>query len=615
MTSTQKRIELLAPAKNAATGKAAIQCGADAVYLSPEKFGAREQAGNSLADIEALVSYAHLYYARVYVALNTLLTDRELEEAFSTIKILASIGIDGLIIQDPGLLELPLPPIPLFASTQMNNDSLEKILFLEKTGFSRVILPREMGLEEIRHIRSKTSIELECFIHGALCVSYSGQCYMSYALGGRSANRGACAQPCRRLYSLANGKGAVLAKNKHLLSLKDLHRADSLEALLDAGVTSFKIEGRLKDIAYVKNTVGFYRKKLDLILSGKKAAKSSSGVATLGFNPNPFKTFNRGFTDFGLHGRHVNASSHQTPKSLGEKIGKVAALEWNHFTLSASHDLKNGDGICFLDGSGILGGSVVNLVEENRVYPDKMGGLTPGAVIYRNHDHAFLKALSASNSCERRIDLSFTLDETQDGFSLKACDEDGNTAVFSMEVSKQIAEKKERAEETLTKQLSKVNDTIFACRAVTHTLREIYFLPVSVLNALRRGAIAALLKERTKNRPQVTAPVCPNDTPYPVTQIDYRGNCLNRKAVSFYKRHGAKVVERAAESGLPMLGRQLMRSKYCVKGALDLCGKETGPLFLIDEEGRKYRLKFDCNSCHMSVFAGDAVAEPAQDPD
>lgn len=257
----------------------------------------------------------------------------------------------------------------------------------------------------------------------------------------------------------------------------------------------------------------------------------------------------------------------------------------------------------------------MNLVEENRVYPDKMGGLTPGAVIYRNHDHAFLKALSASNSCERRIDLSFTLDETQDGFSLKACDEDGNTAVFSMEVSKQIAEKKERAEETLTKQLSKVNDTIFACRAVTHTLREIYFLPVSVLNALRRGAIAALLKERTKNRPQVTAPVCPNDTPYPVTQIDYRGNCLNRKAVSFYKRHGAKVVERAAESGLPMLGRQLMRSKYCVKGALDLCGKETGPLFLIDEEGRKYRLKFDCNSCHMSVFAGDAVAEPAQDPD
>lgn len=604
MSSKQKQIELLAPAKNADIGKAAINCGADAVYLSAEKFGAREKAGNSLKDIEALVSYAHLFYARVYVALNTILTDRELEEAFSLIKALASIGIDGLIIQDVGLLELPLPPIPLFASTQMNNDFLEKILFFEKVGFSRVILPREMTLAEIAGIRSKTSLELECFIHGALCVAYSGQCYLSYALGGRSANRGACAQPCRRLYSLVNEKGAVISKNKHLLSLKDLNRSDALEALIDAGVSSFKIEGRLKDAAYVKNTVGFYRKKLDNILSGRKEARSSSGRTILGFIPDPHKTFNRGFTDFGLTGPSVHLSSQDTPKSLGEKIGTIKKIEKNHFTLSGPHDLQNGDGICFFDGRGILSGSVVNEVKEARVYPDKMGGLTSGALIYRNHDHAFIKTLSAKNAFERKIYLSLTLSETENGFSLSASDEDGNTGTFSLASAKQIAQKKTLAKEAATKQLSKVNDTIFACRALTDTLRETYFLPVSLLNALRRGAIAQLLEERERNRPRSEAPVHTNDAPYPLPAVDYRGNCLNQKAVSFYKRHGAKVVEMAAESGLSMGGRLLMRSKYCIRRELGLCKKKMGPLFLIDENGKKYRLEFNCDSCCMSVFAG-----------
>ncbi|MFA7002097.1 MAG: peptidase U32 family protein, partial [Candidatus Omnitrophota bacterium] len=339
MRSPKKQIELLAPAKNAEIGKAAINCGADAVYIGAEKFGARKQAGNSLADIEALVLYAHLFYARVYVALNTILTDHELEEAFSLIKALASMGIDGLMIQDPGLLELPLPPIPLFASTQMNNDSLEKILFWEKIGFSRVILPREMSLAEIADIRSKTSLSLECFVHGALCVATSGQCYLSHALGGRSSNCGACAQPCRRLYTLVSEQGAVLVKNKHLLSLKDLNRSDALEALMDAGVSSFKIEGRLKDISYVKNVVGFYRKKMDKILSGRSETKSSSGEVILGFTPDLQKTFNRGFTDFGLRGHSAPMSCHDTPKSLGEKVGAIKKVGRNYFTLSSPHDL------------------------------------------------------------------------------------------------------------------------------------------------------------------------------------------------------------------------------------------------------------------------------------
>ena len=602
MPSPQKQIELLAPAKNAEIGKAAINCGADAVYISAEKFGAREKAGNSLADIETLVSYAHLFYAHVYIALNTILTDRELEEAFSMIKSLASVGIDGLIIQDLGLLELPLPPIPLFASTQMNNDSLEKIIFLEKVGFSRVILPREMTLAEISNVRSKTKINLECFIHGSLCVAYSGQCYLSYTLGGRSANRGACAQPCRRLYSLVNEKNVVLEKNKHLLSLKDLNRSNSLEALIDEGISSFKIEGRLKNIAYVKNTVSFYRKKLDNILSGRKETKSSSGKTTLGFIPDPHKTFNRGFTDFGLRCQDSYLSSKNTPKSLGEDIGKIDKIGRDHFTLSAIHDLQSGDGICFFDGCGILRGSVVNKVKETRVYSDKMEGLTSNTFIYRNHNHAFIKSLSAKNYCQRKIALSLVLNETENGFSIAACDEDGNTGTFSIVAPKQIAKKKELAEETITKQLSKLNNTIFACHALTHTLREIYFLPVFLLNTLRRGVIARLLEERDHHRPQENAPILINDVPYPLIVIDYRGNCLNKKAVSFYKRHGAKVTEMAVESGLSMQGRPLMHSKYCIKHELDLCKKETTSLFLVDENGKKYRLEFNCNSCRMSVF-------------
>jgi len=603
MSLHKKPIELLAPAKNVDIGKAAINCGADAVYISAEKFGARQNAGNCLKDIEALISYAHLYYARVYVAFNTILKDQELEEAFSLIKSLAAIGCDGLIIQDVGLLELPLPPIPIIASTQMHNDSLEKVAFLEKIGFSRVILPREMTLAEIKNIRSKTSVSLECFIHGALCVSYSGQCYLSYAIGGRSANRGACAQPCRQLYSLVDKNNNVLMKNKHLLSLKDLNRSISLEELIDAGIDSFKIEGRLKDISYVKNTVGFYRRSLDKILSGSKETKSSSGQTTLSFVPNPNKTFNRSFTDFGLDGRSTPLASHKTPKSLGEKIGLVEKIGKDHFTLSSDHDLRNGDGICFFDKYDNLRGCVINNVKDARVYPDKMDAIVPKSLIYRNHDHEFIKTLSAKDSCIRKIKVSLTLHETENGFSLEACDEDGHIGTSSMVASKEVAQKKELAEGNIIKQLSKVNDTIFALSSVKHTLREIYFFNVSALNELRRNAIERLLEERERQRPKSQGHILINDLAYPLPAIDYRGNCLNQKAVSFYTRHGVKITEMAMESGLSRQGRRLMHSKYCIKRELDLCKKVNTPLFLVDETGKKYPLMFDCASCHMSVFA------------
>jgi putative protease len=527
-----------------------------------------------------------------------------LDEALVLIKSLASIGIDGLIIQDPGLLELPLPPIPLFASTQMNNDSLEKILFLEKVGFSRVILPREMTLEEIRDVRSKTSIDLECFIQGALCVGYSGQCYLSYAIGGRSANRGVCAQPCRQRYSLVNDKGQVLAKNKHLLSLKDMNRADALEALIDAGVDSFKIEGRLKDVSYVKNTVGFYRKTLDAILSRRKDTRSSSGETTLHFTPNLNKTFSRGFTDFGLTSRRQNFGSIDTPKPLGEKLGAIKTVANDHVTLDTPHDLHNGDGVCFFDNEGDIKGVHINVVDGARIYPDKMTGLRRNLVLYRNHDHAFTKLLSSEKAAVRKIPVTFTLGETDDGFSLDVHDDDGNTARATIRAPKEPAHNAAQAEAAIPTQLSKLNDTIFCLRDVTHTFRQTYFLNLATLNKLRRDAIEQLTVARERNRPRPCGQILVNDTPYPHKTIDYRGNVLNALALAFYKRHGATVTEMAAESGLSMKGRCLMISKYCIKGELGLCKKEKNPLFLVDEKGSRYRLTFDCASCRICGWKG-----------
>ncbi len=336
-------------------------------------------------------------------------------------------GIDGLIVQDVGLLELDLPPLPLIASTQMNNASVEKVRFLEQVGFSRVILARELTLDQIRNIRSQTQVELECFIHGALCVGASGQCYMSYALGGRSGNRGQCAQPCRRLYSLKDQDGNEIARDRHLLSLKDLCLADHLEELIDAGITSFKIEGRLKDIPYVANTVGFYRRKLDGILAARGLRRGSSGTVRLGFEPNLEKTFNRGFTDYGLTGRNGSIASMDTPKSIGEYVGTVARVDASSFTLDRDCDLHNADGLCFFGAERNLDGTVVNRVEGRRIYPQKIQGIRIGQEIYRNFDYAFSRKLGGQ-AAERKINLTMSLRDAADGLTLSGVDEDGNQA-------------------------------------------------------------------------------------------------------------------------------------------------------------------------------------------
>ncbi|MCX8042963.1 MAG: U32 family peptidase [Desulfobacterota bacterium] len=603
-----KRIELLAPAGTADAGMAAINCGADAVYIGPERFGAREAAGNSIADIEKLCTYAHRYWARVYATVNTILRDDELIHARALIQKLYEAGVDGLIIQDTGLLELDLPPLPLIASTQMHNESPEKVAFLEAVGFSRVILARELTLADIRRIRAATRIELECFVHGALCVSYSGRCFMSYAIGGRSANRGQCAQPCRRLYRLENEDGKLVAGPAYLLSLKDLNLSSYLNELIGAGVTAFKIEGRLKDIAYVVNITSLYRKKLDALLNGTTLHKSSSGTTVFFFEPDPVKTFNRGFTASFLKDRPHALASLKSPTWVGEYIGTVVGVSRQGFTLGQSHDLHNGDGICFFDMHNRLFGTVVNGVAGNTVIPDKMQGIVPGIAVYRNHDHRFLRRLNG-NAASRHISVRFELAETVDGFEIRARDEDGNCALFRYRGEKKPAAKKNAALATIIRQLRKLGGTDFYCTDVSVLTSTVYFIPVRVLNSLRRGVIAELAAQRHKNRPVKTGGAVRNTVPYPYQEITYEENVLNKKAVAFYRRHGVVSIEPAVESGLPVHGKRVMRTKYCIRYELGWCGNKKEPppgdtiLYLVDEEGRHFRLGFDCSVCCMEVYA------------
>jgi len=601
---THSTVELLAPAKDGPTARAAIQCGADAVYIGAPRFGAREAAGNTISDIRQAAEFAHQYYARLYVTLNTLLHDDELPTAQEMIHKLYEGGVDGLIVQDVGLLELDLPPLPLIASTQMNNGTVEKVQFLEKVGFSRVILARELTLDRIREIHRQTQVALECFIHGALCVGTSGQCYMSYALGGRSGNRGQCAQPCRRLYTLTDRSGTEIVKDRHLLSLKDLCLADHLEELIDAGVTSFKIEGRLKDIPYVVNTVAFYRQKLDAILAGKSLRHNSSGSVRLGFQPNLDKTFNRGFTDYGFAGRTGSVASMDTPKSIGEYVGAVARVAKSYFILDGDQELHNADGLCFFDRGQNLDGTIVNRVEGRKVYPQKMSGLRVEQRIYRNFDYAFCRQLTGQ-AAERRVRLTMSLREEPEGLVLTGLDEDGNQAEVTIS-ERQLAEKREAARQTLVTQLTKLGNTIFECSDVRLQMQGIYFLPVSRLNAAKRELIERLTQVREANRPRPTGDFRRNEAPYPEKHLTYLGNVLNAKARAFYRRHGVQTVEPAAESGVDLSGKVVMTTKLCLRKELGLCQGHGAPMpaepmVLLDEEGRRYPIRFRCGPCGMEI--------------
>ena len=598
------KLELLAPAKDLACGLDAVNCGADAVYIGAERFSARAAAANGVSDIGKLSDYAHRYRAKTYAALNTILSDKEIPHARKLAFNLWNAGIDGLIVQDMGLLEAGLPPVPLIASTQAHNVSPEKILFLEKTGFKRVILARELSLKEIRAIREKTSVELEFFVHGALCVCYSGQCYLSFALGGRSGNRGECAQPCRKLYSLKDAGGKTICAGKHLLSLKDLNLSRRLAQLASAGITSFKIEGRLKDRDYVRNIVSFYRRELDKLLTEKTRSRPSLGKSFPEFEPDPSKTFNRGYTEYFLDGTGAGVASPDPPKFAGEPLGPAGDVKNGSFRLKDAGLLRPGDGITYFDETGKLAGSLVNGVLKNRVSADNLKGLVNGAAVYRNLDSRFLRELERGGT-RRKFALKLEFSERENGFTLKASDERGVSAEICRIGKKSPAQNPETALDTARKQLSRLGNSGHYLETLDLNLSKPYFIPVSVLNDLRREALAGL-ERAAAARPlrREEFKIVPNAYPYPEEKLDFTGNVLNSPATRFYRRHGVKEIEKAAEGGADLSGKPLMTLKFCLRRQFGLCkkGKEAPPLYLEDEEGRTFRLEFDCGRCVMKLF-------------
>lgn len=607
MQTKSRPIELLSPAKDLACGIEAINHGADAVYIGAPKFGARAAAGNSLEDIRALCEYAHLYGARIYVTLNTILMDEELDEAERMIWDLWRAGTDALIVQDMGITRLNLPPIPLHASTQTDNRTPEKVRFLEAAGFTQVVLARELSLNEIRGIAAATTVPLEVFVHGALCVSYSGQCYLSAALSGRSANRGECAQYCRLPYTMVDAAGTEIVSNKHLLSLRDMNRSGQLEALLDAGVSSFKIEGRLKDIDYVKNITACYRKKLDAILSRHpEYRRASAGRSTYTFEPVAEKSFNRGFTPFLLEGRTADITAFDTPKSLGEPVGTVKEIKGNSFTVAGLKQLNNGDGLVFFNKKGELEGFRVNRVEANRVFPLDMPQLAPKTPLYRNFDQAFDKLL-AKPSAERKLSVRIEFLDNTFGFTLCMEDETGARIMLTEPFAKELARREQQ--DNIRTQLSKLGNTPFEASEVTVGLSENWFVPSSLLADMRRAGVEKLLEARRVRYPRETVKrVQPSEAmPFPENSLTYLGNVANAKARSFYQDHGVKQVDPAFELS-PRKDVPLMFTKHCLRYSMGWCptyqknkSPYKEPYYLLYKDTR-LRLQFDCKHCQMLVF-------------
>ena len=607
MQTKSRPIELLSPAKDLNCGIEAINHGADAVYIGAPKFGARAAAGNSLEDIRELCEYAHLYEARIYVTLNTILKEDELEEAERMIWDLWRVGTDALIIQDMGITRLNLPPIPLHASTQTDNRTPEKVRFLEAAGFTQVVLARELSLNEIRRISEATTVPLEVFVHGALCVSYSGQCYLSAALSGRSANRGECAQYCRLPYTMVDATGTEIVTHKHLLSLKDMNRSDQLEALLDAGVSSLKIEGRLKDVGYVKNITAYYRKKLDAVLSRRpEYRRASAGRSTYTFEPVAEKSFNRGFTPFLLEGRTADITAFNTPKSLGEPVGMVKEIKGNSFTVAGLKQLNNGDGLVFFNRKGELEGFRVNRVEANRVFPLDMPQLAPKTPLYRNFDQAFDKLL-AKPSAERKLSVEIEFLDNPFGFTLCMEDETGARIMLTEPFAKELARREQQ--DNIRTQLSKLGNTPFEASKVVVGLSENWFVPSSLLADMRRRGVEMLLEARRARYPRETVKrVQPSvSIPFPERQLTYLGNVANGKARSFYQDHGVEQIDPAFELS-PRKDVPLMFTKHCLRYSMGWCptyqkdkSPYKEPYYLLYKDTR-LRLQFDCKHCQMLVF-------------
>jgi len=630
-----KKLELLAPAKNLECGIAAIDHGADAVYIGALRFGARAAAGNSVEDIAALCRYAHQFDAKVYVTTNTILFDDELDDTFRLIEELKAAGVDALLVQDMAILQgvqefrssgvqTNDSGLSLHASTQADNRSAEKVAWLASQGFSRVVLARELSLEEIREIHERVpEVELEVFVHGALCVSYSGQCYLSQHCFGRSANRGECAQMCRMKYDLVDADGREIGRQRHFLSLKDLCRIDDLEALADAGAVSFKIEGRLKDVGYVKNVVAAYSQRLDALCRKRPDdfQRDSRGRVNYFFTPNLKKTFNRGFTDYFLHcrrdnkgvlqGRQADIVSLDTPKALGEYVGRVKEIRRESLTVAGTAAFANGDGVCFFEGKELVGFRV-NRVEGNRLFPLKMPeGLRTGMSLYRNHDIAFEKMLSGKTA-ERKIPVKMTFREIPDGFELLLDEgigmkDEGKCRKEVLKIEKTLAEKPQR--ENIIRQLTKLGNTPFVCdEIVIEGDADKYFIPSSQLTELRRRIERPTPNPSPREGSQASKTIR-NNLPLPTggNRGGFLLNVSNRLAREFYEQQGV-AVEPAFELKEPPQA-MLMQCRHCLRYTMGYCTKHGGqkpawrePLSLRLADGRAFRLEFDCKNCQMNIY-------------
>jgi len=614
-----RKIELLAPAKDLKCGIAAIAHGADAVYIGAQRFGARAAAGNSVEDIEQLCRYAHRYAAKVYVTVNTIIYDNELEDTRRLLDELKQAGVDAVLVQDMSLV--PCSPLPLHASTQTDNRTVEKVRWLRSLGFSRVVLARELSLAEIKAIhKAVPDVELEVFVHGALCVSYSGQCYASQYCFGRSANRGECAQFCRLKFNLEDADGNTIDRNRYLLSLKDMRRIDHLEQLVDAGVTSFKIEGRLKDVTYVKNVVAAYSTRLNQIIekSGGRLARASMGSATYTFTPNLKKTFNRGFTDYFLNGRTPDIASPDTPKAIGEFVGKVKEISRRGIRVAGTSVFANGDGLCYVNGERELEGFRVNRVENNLLIPAKTPrSLRVGMSLYRNNDQLFERELQ-KHTAERKIPVSLVLGETDRGFSLTmqvvGSEWDSPIVAISfVDAEKQEAQTPQR--DNYKRLLSRLGDTPFVADNIEFEPSSFSrFIPSSVIAALRRDAcerleeeIGAAMRSHETTNADVEARLLMAP---PVAPLPYLYNISNRLAREFYEKCGAENTGEAFELKRPARNALIMQCRHCLRYSYGYCVKNGGkrpmwkePLRLVLPDGRRFPLQFDCKNCQMNVYA------------
>ncbi|MGN1280539.1 MAG: U32 family peptidase [Succinivibrio sp.] len=606
-----RTVELLAPAKNLECAKAAIDSGADAVYIGGPSFGARVNAPNSLEDIRTLCQYAHLFSVKVHVTLNTILSDAELENARKLAFDLYEAGVDVLIIQDLGLINGPLPPLEIHASTQQDNSTPQKVAFLEKAGFSQVVLARELSLDEIRQIRENTSVKLEAFVHGALCVGVSGRCYLSSAITGRSANRGECAQLCRVPMSLYDDSGNCLARDRYLLSMKDLNQTDNLEKLIDAGISSFKIEGRLKDENYVRNVTAYYRKLIDSIIQRRTDLKRSSyGTVRTTFEPDVNKSFNRGFTQYNTNEKKDNYANFSAPGFVGLEIGKLVKAKGHNLTfrLFKNVTLHNGDSLNYYDADGNLEGFRVSSVlgdDTVEIFQD-LPAIRPNTVFYRNKDAQFEKQL-AGRSSVRKLKLSLVYNETNGGIELTGKDETGVCALVCAKPDVlQTAKDVQRLKSTIEDKLGRLGDSVYELESLEINLNEGYFIPQSTLNTLRRDLVEKLNSIKIMKKVNVehhfeNAPMLPESERH----LGFKANIYNRRAYDFYSEHGAEDIEYAYETQKKHAEECVLVSKHCLRYSFNLCPvrHRVKPETLYLEIGQsRFRLEFDCARCLMKLI-------------